>query len=880
MSQNLIPNTNASIEEKRQGVYRKIVKWLWILVGAGFLGGILFFFLLSFQDLPTFEDLENPKNNLATEVYAADGGLLGRYYFENRIPVTYDELSPNLVNALVATEDERYYKHSGIDVWALARVLFRTVLGRDASGGGGSTISQQLAKLLYSDRNFGGMSKIEMVFSLLNRKCKEWITAVKLERSYTKNEIIAMYLNKFDFINGAYGIKAASENYFNKSQDSLSVQEAAMLVGMLKNPSLYNPIRREELVLKRREVVLDQMRKKDMLSRQEYDSIRTLDLGLRFNRKTHIDGPAPYFRQVLGQRLKKILDDRNIQKTDGSGYNIFSDGLKIYTTIDTAVQRLMEEAMVAHMSKLQKKFFKRWKGKDPWTYKTWETTKQEIAIRQRSLTKLIRSSDRYVKLREKHLGELLETVKKNFDHTLKDYEIDRMLREEEKEKSYFSKLVSNKIIDKQRAAKYRSIMSSAQWPALKENWKVLQENTEEVFNTPVKMKIFTYENASFEKDSLMSPLDSIRYHRMHLQIGSMAVEPGRYSVKVRGWLGGINYKYFQYDHVTSERQVGSTFKPFVYATAIDLQGHSPCMPVSDVPHTIHVGEGNFQVLEDWTPQNATGKYSGTTYNLKEALKKSVNTVSVYLMKQLGGVEPVRDIVKGMGFDVDARGLNGEPKIPNVPSICLGAADLSVQEMTGAYTVFANEGKYIEPIFVEKIEDENGNVIYRADPVQMDALKPSSNYVLVEMLRYVVQGTRGMAGIESDVGGKTGTTNDYVDGWFMGVTPSLVVGTWVGGEDRWMRFFNLADGQGSTMAKPFFTDLIKRIEDNPGIEFYDKTKRFKRPKGDLGIELDCEMYSRLRNDDTNNDENFNNDIFGDEMDDFQLEDELNEYLNDE
>lgn len=856
MTQFAQPENRLDKITRRMPVYRKIVKGMWALFFIGISGIITYFILLSYQDLPTFEELENPRNNLASEVYTYNGEALGRYYLENRIPVSYDELSPHLVNALIATEDERYYGHSGIDGWALLRVLFRTILRGDSSGGGGSTITQQLAKLLYSDRNFAGMNKVQKAMALLNRKSKEWITAVKLERSYTKEEIISMYLNKFDFINGAYGIKAASEIYFNKTQDSLQVQEAAMLVGMLKGPSYYNPVRRPEVVLQRREVVLSQMKKAGMLNEVQYDSLRTMPLGLRYQRQTHNDGPAPYFRMVLKQKLKEILSQENTRKPDGEVYNIYSDGLKIYTTIDLEVQRLMEETMLEHMETLQERFWQRWKGKDPWTYRDKETTEEQLKIRQRSLDALIRRSGRYQSLYLANLEDVLGEIETALGFQIRDYEIDRLVKGyRESGDKYITRLVAEEIIEASRGAHYRDLVKSDYWEPLQTKWAAFQAAVEEAFQKKTPMKVFAF-NKELEKDTVMSPLDSIKYHRMFLQIGSMAVDP--ITGHVRGWLGGINHKYFKYDHVTSNRQVGSTFKPFVYATAIAMQAISPCQEVPDVPQTIHKGEGNFQLLEDWTPANAQGTYTQEIMNLKQALKRSVNTVSVYLMKQLGDVEPVLNLVRNMGLQ--------DSNIPAQPSICLGAADLSVQEMTGAYTTFANSGSYIEPTVIFRIEDRNGRVIYESNPVEKVALQPQANYVMVEMLRHVLQGAAGFSDIQSDVGGKTGTTNDYVDAWFMGVTPELVVGTWVGGEDRWIRFLNLADGQGSVMARPYFASLLRKIENDTSI-VYNKNARFYRPPGDLGIIIDCDQYNQIRKDEEGiqeEDERFREDVFGDEF----------------
>ncbi len=863
--------TGKEIRERRKPTYKRLVILMWILTILGILGVVGLFMTLSNGDLPSFEDLENPKNNLATEVYASNGEVLGRFYVENRIPVTYDQLSPHLIDALIATEDERFEEHSGIDIEALFRVMGKTVLLNNKNAGGASTITQQLAKMLFTDSPASGIERVV-------QKLKEWIIALKLEKSYDKEEILAMYLNKFSFLNGAYGIKAAAENYFGKGQDSLNIQEAATLVGMLKNPALFNPVRRPDTTKHRREVVLKQMVKNNKLEQAEYDSLRLLPMDMtNFKRKTHTDGLAPYFRMKLGEDVKSMLRKEENLRTDGKPYNIYRDGLKIYTTLDPVIQKYAEESMLEHMTKLQKKFFKVWKDKDPWTFRDPEITEEEdlikldedIEIRKRSLNKLLRSSDRFLTLRNKFLKTNLAEIQKEFKYELRDIDIERMLSEEE-ESGHLAKLVAQKFIQSPRAMKYKKIMQTETWKSLKKNWNDLNKAAEESFAAPAKMTVFAY-NDRMEKDTMMSPLDSIKYHRMFLQLGSMAVDPQTGYVKA--WVGGINHKYFQFDHVTSDRQVGSTFKPFIYATAIAQQGFSPCYKVLDVAHTIHKNEGNFNLLEDWTPANANNEYSGKEFTLMKGLQWSKNTVSVYLMKMLGDTDPVRELVHNMGLDKNKKRGNGTFRIPRQPAICLGATDLTVREMTGAYTSFANNGTYNKPVYISRIEDKNGRVIFQDIPEDRIALDPNANYVMLSMLRHVMnQGLPGFSKIVSQVGGKTGTTNDYVDGWFMGVTPSLVVGTWVGGEDRWVRFLSLSDGIGAKMARPFFAKLLQKLENDPEVD-YDKNARFKIPSGDIGIELDCSKYINDERGDyyTNpentggfqEDESFGDDMFGDE-----------------
>ncbi len=796
------------LREMRASTHRNIIRWMWRLLILGILGTILTFFILSFTDLPDTEELENPKSELASEVLAADGSVLGGYFIENRVPVSFDELSPYIEQALVSTEDERYYQHSGIDFRALGRVFFKTILMADRSSGGASTITQQLAKLLFTGKRGSGITRVV-------QKLKEWIIAAQLERKYTKEEIIAMYLNKVDFLYDSYGIKSASETYFGKGQDSLAIQEAAMLVGMLKNPSLYNPKRRMEVAKQRRNVVFSQMEKNGIITRAEFDSLKMLPVDLsRFRRKTHTQGLAQYFRSVLAQELAyKILPgDEARKKQDGTAYNIWKDGLKIYTTIDPVIQQHAEEAMVAHMSQLQKRFWDLWNRRQkisPWDYKNSETTEAELTYRKRKLSQLVRESERYAIMRDQYIGTLendLEQEVSGFKST--DAIIEKMLKE------------------KDLSAAQRKVMQNEKWNDLKKQWQAFQKAVETEFNKKVKMKVFDY-NAEMEKDTVMTPLDSLKYHHMFMQIGSLAINPKNGHIKA--WVGGINHKYYAFDHTTTNRQVGSTFKPFIYATAIAQQGTSPCLEVDDIQRTIFPGEGDFGLIQQWTPQNATGKYSGKRYQLRAALKNSVNTISVFLMKQLGSVQPVLELLSNMGVDIN--------KIPRQPSICLGAADMSVMDMTGAYTTFANNGFYSKPIYITRIEDKNGRTIYSQEEQERQALQEEPNFIMVEMLKYAVGGM----GLKSEIGGKTGTTNNYVDGWFMGITPSLVVGTWVGGEDRWIRFLSLAEGQGSRMAKPFCKDFLQRVENDPKAD-YDVRARFARPSGDLSIGLDCNDYN--------------------------------------
>ncbi|MBK8878295.1 MAG: transglycosylase domain-containing protein [Haliscomenobacter sp.] len=809
--------------------YVSIIKWLWRIVFGGLAAVLFLFFALSFTNLPSVQQLENPKSELATEVYAASGEVLGRYYTENRVPVQFDELSPYLIQALIATEDVRFYQHSGIDFKALGRVLFKTVLLQRESSGGASTITQQLAKLLFTGKRASNK------FVRVLQKFKEWIIAVRLERKYTKDEILSLYLNKYDFINGAQGIKLASEIYFNKSQDSLQIQEAATLIGMLKNSSLYNPLRRPELVLKRREVVLKQMVNAGAISSAEYDGLRQEPLGIRFSPRTFLDGYATYFRSELAKDIKDILSREENLKSDGTMYDIYRDGLRVYTTIDAEMQRIAESVMLEHMAKTQEIFFKEWKALDPWKYRTRSDHEVPLSTREQELQRVIRETERYQVLRERYLGPILSVLQNEFSDvtwSANDREIQLTMRENANP-GYLDSLEKARVLTSRTASRLRRVERSSILPQLKTTWDRLQEETMREFRTPVSMRVFAY-NEDMEKDTVMSPLDSIKYHRMFLQTGILAVDPRTGYIKA--WVGGVNYKYFKYDHVRTNRQVGSSFKPFVYATAIAQQGISPCFKVWDMPQTIEVGEGSFGLITPWTPQNFGESYSNRQVTLFEGLKNSKNTVSVYLMKQLGDTEPVRALIHEMGIDSSARYPNGRLKVPQSPSICLGSTDLTVMEMTGAYTTFANNGTYCRPNTILRIEDKNGRIIYEGIAEEKRALQPNANYVMVDMLRYAA----GVGGVRSEVGGKTGTTNDNVDGWFMGITPSLVVGTWVGGEDRWITFRSSGMGQGARMAKPFFVEFLKRIERSSLVD-YDPEARFFRPPGDLGIELDCSKY---------------------------------------
>ena len=704
-----------------------------------------------FGDLPSFEQLENPKSNLATEIISSDGVVLGKYFFENRSNVKYHELSPMLVNALLSTEDIRFKSHSGIDVRALLRAVKGIVTG--SNSGGASTITQQLAKMLFTEKPASGLERVMQKF-------KEWIIAVKLERQYTKEEILTMYLNKFDFINNAVGIKSASQIYFNTTTDALTVEESAMLVGMLKNPSLYNPNRRLELTQERRNVVLSQMKKYDFITPSEYDSISSNPIVLDFKKASHNEGLAPYLREYLRGELKEWC--KNNQKADGSNYNLYTDGLKIYTTINSKMQQYAEEAVHSHIASLQDDFFKHWKGYTNAPFPEDFDKDQIYSI----LEQAMKRTDRYKKL-------------------------------------------------KSRNASKKEIYSA--------------------FRTKTPMRVFTWEG---EKDTIITPLDSIRYYKYFIHSGMMSMDPK--TGYVRAYVGGINYKYFKYDHVkVGKRQVGSTFKPFLYALAIQ-EGYSPCYEMPNVPVVFEKNQWGLPD-KDWVPRNSDDKYEGILMNLRFGLANSINTITAYIMKQFGP-HSVLDLAKKMGIT---------SKLDPVPSICLGTFDLSVYEMVGAYSTFVNKGIWTEPIIVSRIEDKNGILLQDFNPKTNEAMSEKTADLMVRMLQGVVDGvynphadvTMGTGvrlkrkyEFENEIGGKTGTTQNNSDGWFMGITPNLVTGVWSGNEDRSVHFRSTLYGQGANMALPVWAEYMQRIyADSLTLGIYPES--FEIPQS-IDVLLDC------------------------------------------
>lgn len=746
---------------------RKVVKILWIFIALISLVCVFIFFSIAkgwIGYMPPVEDLENPNYKFATEVFSEDGKVLGTYSYskENRVFVGYNDLSPNIINALIATEDVRFAEHSGIDAYALTRAVVKRGILMQKNAGGGSTITQQLSKQLYSP-------SADNVMERLFQKPIEWVIAVKLERYYTKEEVLTMYLNKFDFLNNAVGIKTAAFTYFGCEPKDLKIEEAATLVGMCKNPSLYNPVRYNERSRGRRNVVLDQMRKAGYITEAERDSLQALPLKLKYNRVDHKEGLATYFREYLrgvltakkpdkanyrGWQMQKYYEDsldwennplfgwceKNTKK-DGTKYNLYTDGLKIYTTLDSRMQQYAEDAVTEHLKELQGYFFKEKKGakKAPYTFRLTQEQVDEI------LGRAMRLSDRYRLM--KKAGATEAEIKKAFD-------------------------------------------------------------------TPEEMSVFSWEG---EKDTIMTPMDSIRYYKFFLRAGFMSMDPR--SGHVKAYVGGPNYHYFQYDMaMVGRRQVGSTIKPFLYTLAME-NGFSPCDEVRHVEYTLIDENG-----KPWTPRNANKKLIGDMVTVKWGLANSDNWITAYLMSKLNPYNLKRLI--------HTFGVRNRDIVPSV-SLCLGPCEISVGEMVSAYTAFPNKGIRVAPLFVTRIEDNDGNVLATFAPEMQEVISVSSAYKMLVMLRAVVnEGTGGRVrrlGVKADMGGKTGTTNYNADGWFMGFTPSLVSGCWVGGEDRDIHFDTMLHGQGASMALPIWTKYMVKVLGDKSLG-YDENETFQLPEG--------------------------------------------------
>ncbi|MCU0362822.1 MAG: transglycosylase domain-containing protein [Bacteroidales bacterium] len=763
---------------------RKYIIWFWALFATPMVLVILLFILISkgkLGPMPSFRELENPEYYLAGEVYSQDGVLLGKISIENLTWTEYEEISPWLVSALVATEDIRYYRHSGIDIRGLGRAAIRTMLlGQNT--GGGSTITQQLAKQLYprdTARVGPMMKKVRLGVS----KFKEWQTAVKLERSYTKEEIITMYLNKFDFSYNAVGIKSAAKVYFNTTPDSLNIQQAAVLIGMLKASTRYNPVRNPNLMLTRRNVVISQMAKYGYLKQQDADSLMQLPIEVNFRIEDHNTGPATYLRQYLANTMTRPEPDRNKYRTqasyddalwewennplygwcnknrkpDGTPYNIYKDGLRIYTTIDSRMQKYAEEAVREHLSKeVQPDFYRRARGYRNPPYSD-DLTKKEI-------------------------DEIMAT-------------------------------------SVERTDRYRS-MSRAGIP---------EDSIMLAFNTPVRMKVFTWKG---ERDTVLTPMDSIRHYKYFVRSSFMVENP--HTGHVKAYVGGPDFRYFKYDGITQQkRQVGSTIKPFLYTVAMQ-NGYSPCTKVENIPRTFEDNDTT------WSPRSSGPKdYHGKMVTLAWGLAQSENYVSAWLMQQFKP-SAVTDLMKKMGI---------RSYIDPVVSIFLGTSDIKLEEMVGAYGTFANKGVYMRPMYVTRIEDKNGNTIGSFSTKIEEALTEQQAYLMLNLLQNVVlKGTamrlRGETyKLRNQIGGKTGTTQNHSNGWFMGVTPNLVGGVWSGWEDQSIHFETLADGQGANMALPIMAIFLRKVYDDPHLGIME-TDEFERPDN-FSVELDCEKAERER-----------------------------------
>ncbi|MDP9077959.1 MAG: transglycosylase domain-containing protein [Bacteroidota bacterium] len=717
--------------------------YIWKTVISCFLLFVLLLvatFFGAFGPLPGFRAIENPKSNQASEVLAADKTVLGTYYVQNRSSVNYSQLSPNVVNALIATEDTRFYEHSGIDFQRLPSLIFFNLIG---SKQGGSTITQQLAKNLFSN---GGSHN---PFVRFTQKLKEWIISIELERRYTKQEIVTMYLNTVDF--GAYntfGIKSAARTYFSVSPDKLTPEQAALLVGMLKGTGYYSPIRHPDRALARRNTILELMDKQGFLSGGQVEELKQKPIGINFSPNTHNDGPAPYFRAVLKQEIQKIFKDQNIVQSDGTQYDLDRDGLKIYTTIDATMQNYAEEAQQEYMGTLQAQFDAQWRGVN---------RSKNIKNYKLLLDQGMFRSDRYKQLHEE--GKSDDEIRQNFD-------------------------------------------------------------------TPDSLELFTWHG---DVDTLMKPIDSMVYSKMMLRNSMMSMDPTTGYVKA--WVGGTNFEHFKYDQVKlGTRQVGSTAKPFTYAVAIE-NGFSPCQEVDNVPITI-TGYGT-----PWQPKQSSSDYLQGSITLRKALGYSQNYVAAYVMNEVKPI-PVMELIKKMGITSD---------VPPYPSICLGTFNASVFDMTGAYSVFANHGTWTEPTYILRIEDRNGNVIYTHTPKVVQAMDAQTAYVMTYMLKGVIEdGTgsrlRGRYKMTNPIGGKTGTTQENSDGWFMGITPQLVTGVWTGCEDRDIHFRSTRMGEGANSALPIFAGFMRRVYDNPSLGI-KRNVDFDAPKSGVNIVMDCNAYKQ-------------------------------------
>ncbi|MBE0649317.1 MAG: transglycosylase domain-containing protein [Bacteroidales bacterium] len=739
-------------QEPKKKFFNYITKF-WLIYLIGLLLLVLFFYGIVtqfFGPMPSFKQLENPESNLASEVISSDGKILGTYYIENRSNVSYRQISPDLINALISVEDVRFEQHSGIDERAILRVMYGLVSGHYK--GGGSTITQQLAKNLFPR---GDLNTLHLVI----RKFQEWVTAVKLERYYSKEEIITMYLNTVFFGHNAYGIKSAAKTFFDKSPDSLNLQESALMAGVVNRPTHFSPILHPKAAMERRNLVLAQMLKYHKITQHVFDSVVQLPLGVeKFGLQNHNTGEARYFREFLRDKMNQWCATHF--KSDGQPYNLYKDGLKIYTTINSKMQRYAEEAVREHLAnELQPEFYKVWKG-IPYAPFDLQGTGDQVKVQvQQIMNQAMKRSERY-----------------------------RLMKEEG-------------------------------YP---------EDSIEKAFNTPVEMKVFSWNG---DIDTTMTPMDSIRYYKYFLLAGLMSMETT--TGFVRAYVGGIDFTYFKYDHVSqARRQVGSAFKPFLYTLAMQEGEYSPCYKVPNIQYSVPLGDGQY-----WSPENADNEDVGKEVTLKWALATSNNWIAAWLIRQFSP-QSVIQMARSMGIT---------SPIPAVPSIALGTADISLEEMTGAMNTFADKGVYIKPIFVTKIEDKNGNVLYQYKPQKNEAMSEMTAYKMIKLLEGVVESGTGVRlgwkyGFRNPIAGKTGTTQNQSDGWFMGIVPKLTTGVWIGAEDRSVHFHTIALGQGANMALPIWALYMQKIYADPSLGI-SKKDDFLKPLKNIDVEFDCKKYDK-------------------------------------
>jgi penicillin-binding protein 1A len=739
-------------------IREKAIKILWMAFGLPIVFILLMLTIAAFSSLPTFDQLENPRSVEATMIYSINGDVLGKFYAENRVRVEYHQISPHVINALIATEDERFYNHSGIDANAIARAIFGAVTF--SNKGGGSTITQQLAKMMFHEPP-------KTKFGRLRQKFAEWIIAVKLEKQYTKNELVAMYLNKFDFVYNAVGIYTASKIYFNTTPDKLTIEQAATLVGMAKNPNIYNPISNPENALERRMVVLKQMQKNDVITEQQYDSLRNLPLAIDFKPETQNTGSAPYFRAWLKDEVETILKDNNILKDDGTFYSVKWDGLKIYTTIDKNMQQHAEEAVEKHLKSLQEQFDKDIQKNKNYPYSR-DVSKQDA---ERYIWNEIKKTTRYAALVEEGLSE-------------------------------------SEILNR--------------------------------FRTPIEMTIFDWNSPGYMKQTQMSPYDSIRHSLKILRVGMVAIEPQTGFIKA--WVGGPNYKNFKYDYATTaKRQVGSTIKPFVYATAIRDGLVEPCTEFANIEYCIETNKG------PWCPND---EFDGVMTPVYCGLAGSKNNITAKLIEMTGGNnQQVVNMFRTMNIT--------NPTIRPLPALGLGVCDMSVLEMTSAQTVFSNQGVYVKPVSILRIEDRNGRILFEAKTTVKEVLDASTAFEVLKMLKGTMKGAKRPAdgkiygtgtsigkGLWFECAGKTGTTQNNSDGWFMGHVPDLVTGVWVGCDNPRVRFNNSYYGQGSRMAAPIWGMFISKVYADKKIKMYRGD--FKPPYDNMSTIIQCDSIPKPQN----------------------------------